>query len=85
MQLEEATAGYIQRTARVERDGKVVVAPKLLQWYAKDFGGEHGVLQFVSARLDEEQAERVDRNIRNVKLRFTEYDWTLNRREESHR
>jgi Protein of unknown function, DUF547 len=81
VQLEEATAGYIQRMARVERNGALVVAPKLLQWYAKDFGGEHGVLQFVAARLDEEQAEHVDRNIRNVKLRYAEYDWTLNRRQ----
>ena len=39
VQLEQASADYIQRTSRVEREGARVVAPKLLQWYAKDFGG----------------------------------------------
>ena len=80
VQLEEATAASIQRMARVERDGAVVVAPRLMQWYAKDFGGEQGVVRFVAARLDDEAADRIDRNIRSVKLRYAEYDWTLNRR-----
>jgi len=79
-QLEEAAAAYIRRMTRLERDGALVVAPRLLQWYAKDFGGENGVLEFVAARLDEAQADQIDRNIRSVKLRYAEYDWTLNQR-----
>jgi hypothetical protein len=78
--LEEAAALYIRRTARIEREGAIVVAPRLLQWYAKDFGGENGVLEFVAARVDEAQAEAIDRNIRSVKLRYADFDWALNRR-----
>jgi len=78
-QLEEAATLYIRRMTRLERDGAVVVAPKLLQWYVKDFGGENGVVEFVAARLEDEQAEQIDRHIRTVKLRYAEFDWTLNR------
>jgi len=37
-------------------------------------------VEFVAARLEEEQAEQIDRNIRSVKLRYSDFDWTLNRR-----
>ena len=75
-QLEEAATGYVRRTARVE--GEAVVAPRLLQWYAADFGGEHGVIEFVLARLgDDEAVERADRLRDRLKVRFAPYDWSL--------
>jgi len=80
VQLEEAAALYIRRMARVARDGSVVAVPKLLQWYALDFGGERGVLEFVLRRLDDASVERADRNIGRIKLRYSAFDWTLNRR-----
>jgi hypothetical protein len=81
VQLEEAARAYVRRTSRVERGGTVVVAPRLMQWYAQDFGGESGVLEFVLARLDDEQAvEMADRQRGKVKLQYTPYDWTLGRR-----
>jgi hypothetical protein len=80
LQLEEAAALYVRRMARVERDGSVVAVPKLLQWYATDFGGESGVLEFVLRRLDDASFERADRNIGRIKLRYGAFDWTLNRR-----
>jgi hypothetical protein len=80
VQLEDAAAHYVRRMTRIERGGAVVVAPRLLQWYAKDFGGENGVLEFVAARLEDAQADEVDRNIRSVKLRYSDFDWKLNRR-----
>jgi hypothetical protein len=80
VQLEEAAADYIQRTARVEREGAVVTAPRLLQWYAQDFGGESGVLEFVLGRLDEQAVEKVDRKRGRVKLQYSGFDWALNRR-----
>jgi len=80
VQLEEAAALYIRRMAQVERDGSVVAVPILLQWYALDFGGERGVLEFVLGRLDDASFERADRNISRIKLRYDAFDWTLNRR-----
>jgi hypothetical protein len=80
LQLEEAAAQYIRRMAQVEGDGSVLVAPKLLQWYADDFGGERGVLEFVLRLLDDAALERAERNIGRIRLRYGTFDWTLNRR-----
>jgi hypothetical protein len=80
LQLEEAATHYVRRMARVEHDGATVTAPKLLQWYASDFGGERGVLEFVLARLDDASLERVERAGGRIRLRYGAFDWTLNRR-----
>ena len=80
LQLEQAATEYVQRLARVEHDGATLTAPKLLQWYAEDFGGERGVLEFVVARLDDAALERVERAGGRIRLRYGAFDWTLNRR-----
>jgi hypothetical protein len=79
-QLEKATAEHLQRTVHVEEGGAVVVLPSVFDWYAKDFGGERGVLEFAMARLDDAAVDAVDRRQGRVKLQYTEFDWTLNRR-----
>jgi hypothetical protein len=79
-QLEAATEAHLQRTVRVEQGGAVVVVPKVFDWYAKDFGGERGVLEFAMARLDDASVDAVDRRQGLVKLHYAEYDWALNRR-----
>ena len=79
-QLDEAAALYIRRMAQVEGDGSVVTVPDWLHWYAEDFGGESGVLEFVLRRLDDDSFERADRNVGRIKLRYSAFDWTLNRR-----
>jgi hypothetical protein len=80
-QLEEATAGYIRGAVRIERQGAVLVLPRLFRWFAEDFGGESGIIEFVVARIDDEAAvEMVDRRHGRVKLQYAEFDWTLNRR-----
>jgi hypothetical protein len=80
-QLEEATADYVRRTVRIESQGAVIVLPRLLRWFAQDFGGESGIVEFVVARIDDEAAvEMVDRRLGRVKLQYAEFDWTLNRR-----
>jgi hypothetical protein len=79
-QLENATAEHLRRTVRVEQDGAVVVLPRLFDWYAKDFGGERGALEFALGRLDDAAVDAVDRRQGRVKLQYAEYDWALNRR-----
>jgi len=79
-QLEEATVAYLRRTVRVEDGGALVVLPRLLDWYAKDFGGERGALEFAVGRLDDTAVDAVDRRQGRVKLQYAEFDWTLNRR-----
>jgi len=79
-QLEKAASEFLRRTVRVEEGGAVVVLPWLLDWYARDFGGERGALEFALGRLDDAAVEAVDRRQGRVKLQYAEYDWTLNRR-----
>lgn len=79
-QLEDAATQYIRRTVLVEGDGRVIAVPKLLQWYAADFGGKGGVLEFVLEHLDDAVLERVERYMGRLKLRFAAFDWRLNRR-----
>lgn len=80
-QLEEATAAYIRHGVRIEKQGALIVAPRLFQWFAQDFGGESGIVEFVVARIEDEAVvEMIDRRLGKVKLQYTEFDWTLNRR-----
>ena len=79
-QLEAATGDFMRRTVRVEEDGAVVVLPRLLDWYARDFGGERGALEFALGRLEDVDVDPVDRRQGRVKLQYAEYDWRLNRR-----
>ena len=80
-ELEGATREYLRRGVRVENEGAVVVAPQQLHWYARDFGGEVGALEFVLERLEDDAAiELIDRRRGRVKLRYAEFDWTLNLR-----
>lgn len=79
-QLEQAAEQYVRRTTQVAPDGSTMQLPKLLQWYAADFGGERGVLEFVLGRLDDAALERAERNLEHLKLRYEAFDWTLNRR-----
>lgn len=80
LQLEDAATRYVQRMTLVEQDGGTVTAPKLMQWYAADFGGERGVLEFVLARLDDAALERLERAGGRIRLRYGAFDWTLDRR-----
>lgn len=79
-QLEDAAAHYLRRLVRVAPDGSALTLPRLLQWYARDFGDQSDVLEFVLQRLDDASLERAERDLARLKLRYDAYDWTLNRR-----
>lgn len=79
-ELEQAARDYLALSVRVKDEGARVKLPKILQWYAGDFGGESGVLAFVVARLDDASVELIDCRQGRVKLKYHEFDWTLNRK-----
>jgi hypothetical protein len=80
--LDGAVRDYLSATVRVEDEEFRVKLrlPKILDWYAGDFGGRSGVLRFVLGRLDDEVADLVDRRAGRVKVKFFDFDWTLNQR-----
>ena len=79
-QLEQATEGYLRREVRVEQQGALVILPRQFYWYAADFGDVRDTLEFALSRLDEDQADMVDRRRGKVKVRYAEFDWRLNAR-----
>jgi hypothetical protein len=79
-QMEEATQAYIRRTVRVDDGGATIILPRQFKWYAGDFGGERGALDFVLARLDDATVDLVDQRRGRIKVKYDEFDWTLNRR-----
>jgi hypothetical protein len=80
VELEAAARDYVRRTVRVKDEGARIKVPKIFLWYADDFGGESGVLEFVVARLDDASVEIIDRRQGNVRLKYLEFDWALNQR-----
>ncbi|MEX2241023.1 MAG: DUF547 domain-containing protein [Burkholderiales bacterium] len=78
--FEDAATRYLRRLAQVAPDGSVLRLPRLLQWYAKDFGHQGDVLEFVLQRLDDASVACAERDIGRLNLRYDAYDWTLNRR-----
>jgi len=79
-QLEDAATDHVRRTVRVQDRGAVLVLPQFFRWFADDFGGKSGILEFVAARLADEAAiEMIDRRLGDVSLRYEEFDWTLER------
>lgn len=79
-QLEEAATRYLRRTARVEPGGRVLAVPELVRWFAVDFGGERGVIEFVLQRLDDESVARAEQGHGRLRLRTVAFDWTPARR-----
>jgi hypothetical protein len=79
-QMEAATVAYIQRTVRVDDGGALIVMPSQFKWYAGDFGGERGAVDFVLARLDDDTVDLVDQWRGRVKVKYEAFDWALNRR-----
>jgi hypothetical protein len=77
--LERATCNYLAAHVRLAADGAALVVPKLFDWYAADFGGKRGVLEFVLARMTgDDVAAAAERHGWRLRLRYAEFDWTLN-------
>jgi hypothetical protein len=77
--LERATCDYLAAHVRLAADGAALVVPKLFDWYAADFGGKRGVLEFVLARMPgDDVAAAAERHGFRLRLRYAEFDWTLN-------
>lgn len=77
-ELEAAARDYVRATVRVKDEGARVKVPRVFRWYTEDFGGEEGVLEFVVARLDDAAVELIDRRQGDVRIKYYDFDWTLN-------
>jgi hypothetical protein len=73
--LEDAAARYLGRTVRLDARARALEAPELLRWFAADFGGEAGVLEFVLDRLDEATLAPLGEDLGRLRLRYAPFDW----------
>ncbi len=77
--LERATCDYLGTHVRLAPNGAALQVPKLFDWYAADFGGRRGALEFVLSRVpDDDVAATAERHGLGLRLHYTEFDWTLN-------
>ncbi|MGH8720363.1 MAG: DUF547 domain-containing protein [Burkholderiales bacterium] len=77
--LERASHDYLAAHVRLAPDGASLVVPKLFDWYAADFGGKRGVLEFILAHMPgDDIAAAAERHGLRLRLRYADFDWTLN-------
>lgn len=78
-QLDAAVRRFVATDTQlriVRGDRPALQVNKILDWYSKDFGGPEGVKQFCARYLPPDAATFIQRA--DVRLRFFDYDWTLN-------
>jgi hypothetical protein len=68
--LERATAAYLAAESARSAEGNVLMVPRLLRWYRGDFGGRAGILDLLRRHglIGPDETPR---------LRYGDYDWTL--------
>lgn len=77
--LERATGDYLAAQVRLAADGRALVVPRVFDWYAADFGGKRGVLEFVLSRMrSDDIAAAAERHGLRLRLRYADFDWSLN-------
>jgi len=74
--MERATRRYLASGFGARVDGNTLKLSKIFDWYAEDFGGPDGVVEFVRPRLPDALSEALPDE---PEVRFLDYNWTLNR------
>ncbi|MGH2593053.1 MAG: DUF547 domain-containing protein [Anaerolineae bacterium] len=79
-QLDAAASAFINGGGcEIDPASSTLHLSRIFQWYAGDFGGRHGVIDFVLRYLEQgEQRAWLEENRGRVKVRYQAYDWGLN-------
>ena len=77
-QLNQAANNFIRQETQLDTDQHVITTSQILNWFAKDFGGKSGVIDFIYQYLPEELADAQLKDPDKIKLKFRRYDWHLN-------
>lgn len=78
-QLNLAARGFVAATVEIRPDKRELLLSRIFQWYARDFGGQDGVLDFLIRHLpnDERRAFVIETGDK-LRFRYANYDWRLN-------
>jgi len=78
-QLEDNVRRWLadpRKGARIDRGAKTLTVSPIFDWFAEDFPG--GVVPFVAAHLPAEQASWIRSHASALRVRYLDYDWSLN-------
>ncbi len=78
-QLDQAMRAFVNSATNVDTDGAIVYTSPIFRWYAIDFGGRDGVLDWLIRGLSDVTArEWIISNRRRLRIKYSRYDWRLN-------
>lgn len=80
-QLERATINFVNSSEVVviPEENRLVIS-KIFKWYASDFGGPEGVLNFIERYLvDDDKRGFIRKRHGKVQVEYLYYDWNLNK------
>jgi Protein of unknown function, DUF547 len=78
-QLDLAMRAFVNSTTRADSSHWSVALSPIFKWYAVDFGGRGGVLDWIARTLDDANARQwLAENRARVRIKYSEYNWSLN-------
>lgn len=75
-QLDAAARGFINDPAYNRLEGDTLYLSKIFQWFGEDFDNDPAA--FVARHADDELKQRLDALQGPVRIRYLDYDWSLN-------
>jgi len=78
-QLDLATRSYLAADVEIAPEDNALHLSSIFKWFATDFGGRDGIIDFVLAHLsDGAELLWLSKERNRVSLRYKPYDWSLN-------
>lgn len=80
-QLEIASRSFVNSSEVIvlSEEGKIMLS-EIFKWYASDFGGKRGVLDFLYDYLADDKARKcIRKKPEKIRFEYIYYDWNLNR------
>ena len=81
-QLDLAARAFVNATTQLEMradKSSILTLSPIFKWYAQDFGGREGILDFVARYwMNAQEAEQMRRAREMLRIKWARYDWSLN-------
>lgn len=78
-QLEMAAGNFVNADLKINQDQSIAHISAIFRWFAGDFGGHQGVVDFLVKHLTSgEQRTWLEINRDTVQFKYKTYDWGLN-------
>jgi hypothetical protein len=83
-QLDLATRSFLAADVQILPERSTIFLSSLFKWFADDFGGREGIIDFIASHLqDEVKTAWLSKQREQVTIRYRRYDWRLNEKAHS--